>query len=173
MNPRRCLLALLPLPALLGACASLGGDPPRVSLVDLRTLPGQGLEWRAMARLRVQNPRAAELRFEGVSVELALRGLPFASGVAPVAAVLAPFSETVLEVPISVSGLAVLRQLLDGLRELSRKPDGTPARPTLPYALSGRLGGFGGHRFESTGTVELPELVAPRPPASPPATAAP
>lgn len=162
-NHRRRLIrtgAVLPLLALGAGCASLAGDPPRVSLVGLQGLPGQGLEWRMLARLRVQNPGHAELRYDGVSVELDLRDQPFASGVAPVAGRLAPFSETVIEVPLSVSGLNMLRQALDWVREMSPGAGGQRATPSLAYALRGRLGGWMGPRFEARGVVELPAFEA-------------
>jgi hypothetical protein len=169
-TPRRRLLAgavLIPALALGAGCASLAGDPPRVTLVGLESLPGQGLELRLLARLRVQNPGSAPIRYDGVSVELDLRGQPFASGVAPVAGTLAPFSEAVIELPVSVSGLNMLRQALDWVRELSRDgAAGTP--PRLPYVLRGRLGGWGGPRFESRGVVDLPELGSARPAGAPP-----
>jgi hypothetical protein len=152
--------ALLPAIALGAGCASLAGDPPRVSLVGLQSLPGQGLEWRMLARLRVQNPGSTELRYEGVSVELDLRDQPFASGVAPVAGRLAPFSETVIELPLSVSGLNMLRQALDWVRELSQAGGGQRSAPSLPYALRGRLGGWTGPRFEARGVIELPDFDA-------------
>lgn len=145
--------------AWLGGCASLSDEPPRVQLVSLKSLPGQGLEWRMLAVLRVQNPSASALRYEGVSLELALRGQSFASGVAPAAGELAPYTDAVIEVPITASGFGILRQVLDWVRELSQDKPGTPK---LPYALRGRLGGvFGGHRFESSGVVELPDFAAP------------
>lgn len=155
--------ALLPVLALGSGCASLAGDPPRVSLVGLQSLPGQGLEWRMLARLRVQNPGNTELRYEGVSVELDLRDQPFASGVAPLAGRLAPFSESVIEVPLSVSGLNMLRQALDWVRELSPAGGGQRSAPSLPYALRGRLGGWTGPRFEARGVIELPEFGSPAP----------
>ena len=155
-------LALTPGLVLFGACASLGADPLRVSLVDLTSLPGEGLEWRMRARLRVQNPSVAEFRYEGMSLELELRGQPFASGVSPLGGTISAFSEAVIEVPLSVSGLSMLRQVMDLVRELSRDTPKGQA-PSLPYALRVRLGGWGGHRFESSGVVELPDFGASRP----------
>jgi hypothetical protein len=155
----------------LNGCAGLAGEPLRVSLVDLTSQPGQGMEWRMLARLRVQNPSGSEIRYEGLSVELTLRGQPFASGVAPLAGSIKPYSEAVLQVPLSVSGLAMLRQVLDLVREFSRDtPPGTAVKaPALPYSMRGRLGGFGGPSFESSGVVELPEFTASRPEVGTPA----
>lgn len=164
-------LALLAGAAWSSGCASLGAEPLRVFLVDLTSLPGQGLEWRMKARLRVQNPGGAEVRFEGVSLTLDLRGQSFASGVSPQAGVIAGYGEAELELPLSVSGLGVLRQMLDLFRELSRDTGPRGPVPALPYALRGRLGGsggWGGHAFESSGVVEWPDFGAGRPGAAAP-----
>ncbi len=165
---RRRLLTLLPalLPAgmALTGCASLGSEPLRVNLVGLSSLPGEGLEWRMRARLRVQNPTDREIVYDGVSLELDLRGQRFASGVAPLTGTVGRYAETVIEVPLTISGLAVMRQLFDLVRQVSREeardtrsPGAEP--PSLPYALRGRLGGgLFGHAFDSSGTVPLPDF---------------
>ena len=112
-------LAWLPLaPLALGACSSVAfGDPPRVDLAGLKSLPGEGLELRFLAKLRVQNPNSQPLTYEGVSLELDLRGQRFASGVAPLAGQIPAYGEAVLEVPVSVSGFTIARQVLDLVRQ--------------------------------------------------------
>jgi LEA14-like dessication related protein len=152
---RRCTLAWVWAVPLLGACGSLSfDDPPRVALVGLQGLPGEGLEWRFMARLRVQNPNSRPLAYDGVSLDLGLRGQPFANGVAPLTGELPPYGEAVLEVPVSASGLTLARQLLDLLR-------GTPGgSDRVSYTLRGRLGGaLGGTRFETSGEIDLEGLA--------------
>lgn len=159
-------LALVSGAALASGCASLGAEPLRVFLVDLKSLPGQGLEWRMQARLRVQNPGSAEVRFEGVSLTLDLRGQAFASGVSPQAGVIPGYGEAEIELPLTISGFSVLRQMFDLVRELAREAGPRSPAPALPYALRGRLGGaggWGGHGFESSGVVEWPEFGASRP----------
>lgn len=157
MTPHRRSALLLIASAPLAGCASLaGGDPPRVDLVGLDGLPGQGLELRFLARLRVQNPGERELAYDGISLELDLRGQRFASGVAPVSGLVPRYGEAVIGVPLSVSGLALARQIAALARDGSA--DRLPEK--LPYALRGRLGGqsFGGGRFETRGEIELPRL---------------
>jgi hypothetical protein len=155
---RRSLLALALLPPWLGACATLGlGEPPRVDLVGLGSLPGQGLELRFLAKLRLQNPNSEPLAFDGVSLELDLRGQRFASGVAPLSGQVAGFSETVLEVPVTVSGFTIARQVLD----LLRQAQGDAGLERVTYELRGRLGGagLGGTAFSRTGEIDLSGLA--------------
>lgn len=168
MPPRRRLLAALStLPTLgvlasLAGCATLGADPPKVHLAGLESLPGEGLELRFMARLRVQNPRDEELVYDGISLDLDLRGQPFASGVGPVAGRVPRFGETVINLPVTVSGFAIARQLWGLVQEGEQR--GRIA--TVPYTLRGRLGGpLGGVRFVAEGEVDL----RPGSPGTPPA----
>lgn len=162
---RRSLLWLLAAGSLLGGCAVLSGAPPlRVSLVGFEMLGGEGLELRFMLRLRVQNPGEQNLDFDGLALDLALRGQPFASGVSNQRGTLPRFSDTVLGLPLSVPAGALLRQGLSLLRGA-----GAPAR--IAYAARGRLGGgpFGSMRFESQGEIDWPPAPVGAPP-PPPAT---
>jgi hypothetical protein len=150
-------LAALAGPAALAGCAALtGAEPPRVALVGLEPLAGEGLELRFAARLRVQNPGGQALRYEGISLEMDLRGQRFASGVAPLSGQVPGWGETVLVVPVSVSAFSLARQLLD----ISRSAD-RPARERIAYALRGRLGGGfpGAGHFSTKGEIDLGELL--------------
>ncbi len=153
-------LALLALPVLLAGCAALqGGEFPKVSIAGFESLSSEGMELRFMVKLRVQNPRDAALDIDGVSLDLAVRGMGLASGVSPVKASVPRFGETVIAVPVTVPATAVLRQAwsLVGGPELRR----------IEFELSGRLasGPFGGHRFDSRGELDWPpgSASAPRP----------
>jgi LEA14-like dessication related protein len=146
-----CRAALLALATLLAGCAALsGGDAPKVSVAGMEGMPSEGMELRFLVRLRVQNPGDAALEIDGVVLELAVRGMGFASGVSPVKASVPRFGETVIAVPVTVPATAVLRQAwsLVGGPELRR----------IEFELSGRLaaGPFGGHRFESRGEIDWP-----------------
>lgn len=155
-SKRRALTRLLAagsvpaLSALATGCAlSPFADPPRVQLAGIEGLPGEGLELRFALRLRVQNPNPEELAWDGISLELDLRGQSFASGVAPLAGRVPGYGEAVVTVPVSVSGFAIARQVLDLAR-------GRGPKDRVPYALRGRLGGvMGGVRFASSGEVDL------------------
>ncbi|MDP3083631.1 MAG: LEA type 2 family protein [Rubrivivax sp.] len=146
--------ALVPALMLLPACAGIGGRPaPRVDLAGIDSLPGEGFELRFMLKLRVQNPGDADLRYDGIWVELELRGQRLASGGAPVAGVVPRFGEALVLLPGTASGLSLARQLLSLLRGAR---DGSASGP-VAYALRGRLGGagWGGGDFESRGEIDL------------------
>lgn len=151
---RRALANLMTLSAaaLLGACAALpGSEPVRVNVVGVEPLQGQGLELRFTVKLRVQNPNDAPIEFNGVFVELDVQGKSFATGVSDAKGTIPRFGETVLEVPVSVSAFAALRQVL-GVAGSGQLPE------RLKYDLSGRINGpaFGGVRFNSSGEMSLP-----------------
>jgi len=154
---RRPLLALLLPVLMLGGCAGLAyGDPPRVELVGLQSLPGAGLELRFLAQLRVQNPNSRPLAYNGLALELDLRGQRFASGVAPLVGEVPGYGEALLEIPVSVSGFTMARQVLDFLRGATA--GGGPEN--ISYALRGKLGGdLGATRFESRGEIDLGRLL--------------
>jgi len=149
LMPRRLLL--LALPAMLAGCAALsGGDPPRVSFAGVESLSGEGMELRFTVKLRVQNPGNAPLEIDGLSLNLAVRGMDFASGVSAVKTSVPRFGEAVLSVPVTVPATALLRQAwaMTGNREVRK----------IEFELSGRLGAgpFGGSRFASKGDIDWP-----------------
>ncbi len=142
---------------LMGGCASLGlREPIQVNLVGIDPLPGEGMEIRMAVKLRVQNPNDVALDFDGVSIALDLRGNSFATGVSAERGSVPRFGETVITVPVSVSALAALRQLIG----VATSPD----RPAADYTLRGRLSstGWGGMRFESKGEINLSKVLAPK-----------
>jgi LEA14-like dessication related protein len=147
--PRRLLV--LALPAMLAGCAALsGGDPPRVSFAGVESLSGEGMELRFTVKLRVQNPGNAPLEIDGLSLNLAVRGMDFASGVSAVKTSVPRFGEAVLSVPVTVPATALLRQAwaMTGNREVRK----------IEFELSGRLGAgpFGGSRFATKGDIDWP-----------------
>jgi hypothetical protein len=136
----------------LTACAGMGSDSRlRVDLVGLDSLPGEGLELRFAVKLRLQNPGEHDVVYSGVSFELDLRGMSFASGVSPAEGRVPRFGEAIVELPVTVSAFAMARQLVS----LSRQAGTAPAK--VDYQLRGRLGGglFGAGRFESHGDVNF------------------
>lgn len=153
MHPRRLLLRAAAALALLAAagCAGLpGSEPLNVNVVGLDKLPGEGFELRFAVRLRVQNPNGMALDYDGISLHLDVNGRALASGVSPDRGSVPRYGEAVISVPVSVSAVAAVRQML-GLADGS-------ARGELPYKLRGRLGGtFGGAGFSAEGTLKLPQ----------------
>ena len=147
MNRR---LALAAAAALLAACAGMPGqDPLRVTLAGIESLPGQGMEVRMAVKLRLQNPNDAPVQFNGASLTLDLRGMDFASGVSDVSGSVPRFGETVITVPVTVSAFAIARQVIS-------LASGDNAK--VEFIARGKLsdGSFGGARFESKGSFDLP-----------------
>ena len=147
---RRASLAALAAAVLLSACAGLPfGEPLSVNVVGLEPLPGQGMEGRFMLKLRVQNPNDRPIDFDGVAIELDVRGSRLATGVSNEAGSVPRFGEAVLSVPVSVPVSAMVRQVLGFA---------TGDRSRVDYRLRGRLAGpaFGAVSFSSSGELALP-----------------
>jgi len=149
---RSVLLALLAVAMLLssGCTSLLGRDPVDVVVVGIEPLPGEGLEFRMLVKLRIQNPNETALEFNGVSVQMDVQGNRFASGVSDTAGSIPRFGETLIKVPMSISALRIARQAIDAMNnEYSGK---------IMYELSGKLYGpsLRGVRFESQGEMLLP-----------------
>ncbi|HET7524769.1 MAG TPA: LEA type 2 family protein, partial [Burkholderiaceae bacterium] len=82
MPTRRRIVALAPALALLSACAVMpGSDPVQVQVVGVDPLQGEGLELRFLCKLRVQNPNDTPITYNGIYLELEVRGSTFATGV--------------------------------------------------------------------------------------------
>ena len=135
----------------LSACASLmPGDPPRVDVVGVMPLQGQGMELRMLVQLRVINPNDAPIDYDGVYVEMDVRGQRFASGVSDARGTVPRFGEAVISVPMTVPAFAMLRQALGVAQgDIS----------TVKYAVSGKLSGpqWRNLRFSSDGEFKLSE----------------
>ena len=136
--------------ALCGCAGLPWHEPARVNVVGLDPLPGEGMEVRMAVRLRVQNPNDTALEYDGIALDLDVRGAAFASGVSSERGTIPRFGEALITVPVSISALAVLRQFI-GLA--------SGQSTSIDYALRGRLGGtgLGGERFASTGQIDLPD----------------
>jgi hypothetical protein len=157
-DTRRSLLAAAAGAALgLAGCAGLGfGEPIDVILAGIEPLPGEGMEVRFALKLRVQNPNDRPIDYDGVQVELEVRGAQLASGVSDQRGTVPRFSERVITVPMSVSVIGVVRQVIDFA---------TGQNVKAAYSMRGRLAGpgFGGVRFASKGELQLPKgLFEPR-----------
>jgi LEA14-like dessication related protein len=144
-------LAACLLLALAGCETTPGLDTPSVKVVGVEPLPSQGLEVRFAVRLRVQNPNATAIDFDGVAVELELNGKSLASGVSDAKGSVPRFGETLISVPVSISAFAAFRQAL-GLSDAAQRGE-------LPFVVRGKLAGgaFGSVRFSDSGTLRLPQ----------------
>jgi LEA14-like dessication related protein len=156
MTPRSTPHALWPwvLSMLLAGCAAWPwAQPVQVNLVGLEALPSEGLELRVAVKLRVQNPNDTAIDYDGIALNLALRGHDLASGVSDRAGSVPRFGEAVLVVPMSVSVTALLKQ---GFALASGESG------PLDFVASGRLSGPGflAVPFESRGTLQWPAALA-------------
>jgi LEA14-like dessication related protein len=144
-------LALGTLPLLLAGCATLAPDSqPKVDVVAVEPLPWQGPELRMAVRLRIINPGETAVAYDGIYVEINVDGQSFASGVTDAQGSVPRFSEAVVDVPVTVPAMALVRQAF-GLATGARNAP-------ITYQLRGKLSGpiFRSHRFESSGTLRLP-----------------
>lgn len=141
----------------LGGCAALPGSarPPQVHVVGVERVPGESLEQRLSLRLRIQNPNAEPLDFNGLSLTLDVNNRPLAVGVSAEFGSVPRYGEALITVPVTVSASSSDRQML-GL------VDGLP-RGELPYLLRGRFAGgrmarwFGFEpTFATEGALRLP-----------------
>ena len=137
----------------LAACANMPQrDPVQVYVVGIEPLQGQGLELRMLVKLRVQNPNDTPIQYDGVSIAMNVEGRTFASGVSDASGSVPRFGESVINVPVSISALRVLR----GAATIAgMQPD------KIDYELKGKLAGpiFKSVRFNSKGEVSLPKDV--------------
>jgi LEA14-like dessication related protein len=153
-------VAVFAVTALAAGCAALSplSEPPRVVLVDLRLAGSTVLEQRYRLTLRVQNPNAVPLDVDGLSLELALNGQPFLSGVSNRAVVVPAYGEALTEIEASSTLLGIVRQV----EALERT-----GRGRFSYELSGgiSLRGYpGAVRFSHRGELGPAMLHGPAPP---------
>jgi len=130
---------------LLGGCAGfLLREPLRVQVADVQSLDSQGMELRFLCLLRIQNPNEQPLDFDGIVVDLEVRGVAFASGVSETQGTIPRFGEILASVPVSASAMSLARVLFGMFGE---------QRPRLDYRMTGRIGGA---PFTSSGELTLP-----------------
>lgn len=156
-------LRLVVFPALLFAlgafagCASLQTrDPLQVTVAGIEPLQGQGMELRLLVKLRVQNPNDAPVDYNGVALQMNVQGKTLASGVSDERGSVPRFGESVIEVPVTISGFRMARQAL-GLMKDGAGID------KISYEMKGKLNGsaFNTVRFQTKGEFELPSEPAP------------
>jgi LEA14-like dessication related protein len=147
------------LASILSACAGLPGrDPVQVTVADVESLPGEGLEVRMKVKLRVQNPNDTAVEYSGVYLKVDVLNRTFATGVSDQRGTIPRFGEALIEVPMTVSTLRVAAHALGIFL------DGRPAE-RVNYKLEGKLDGplFGSTRFRHEGEFTLPRTPAVKP----------
>ena len=141
----------------LGACAGMPKqDALQVTVADIESLEGEGMEMRMAVKLRVQNPNDFPVQYDGVYLRLDVMGKTFATGVSDERGSVPRYSEAIVTVPMTVSTLRVMANVL-GLFG-GQMPD------RLKYNLYGKLDGpaFGATRFELQGDFAPPGATAAR-----------
>ena len=150
VGPAAVVLALAL--ALAGCAGMPRTDPLQVTVAGVEPLQGEGLELRMTIKLRVQNPNDTPVEYDGAYVRLEIQGKTFATGVSDARGSVPRFGEAVVIVPVTVSVLNVVKQVLGAM-----DPKAAPS-DTIHYTLEGKLNGtgFGAHRFSSAGELQLP-----------------
>jgi LEA14-like dessication related protein len=164
MNNRRqfFLSALVLTLGVVAGCATLQKkDPLQVTVAGIQPLQGQGMELRLLVKLRVQNPNDAPITYNGVSLTMEVQGKTLASGVSDASGSVPRFGESVIEVPVTISGFRMARQALGMMK------GGAAGLEKISYEMSGKLNGsgFSTVRFQTKGEFELPTGPAAAPPA--------
>lgn len=147
------ILLILTLAVILSGCAALGlREPLRVAVAGIEPLEGKGMEARFAVYLRIQNHDDKPINYDGIALDLDLRGTSFASGVSDQRGTIPRFGETIITVPVTVPATAIILHAF-GLA--------TGDRTKTDYQLRGRLGGQGlavGRQFDSKGEITLPAI---------------
>ena len=137
----------------LSGCATMP-DPLDVTVAGIEPLQGEGMEVRMLVKLRVLNPNDREIVYRGASVKVEVLDKTFASGASDLGGTVPRFGETIVEVPVSISVLRMVRQVMGMV-------DGKPI-DKVPYEMSGKLqtGSLSAIRFSTSGELEIPKGAA-------------
>lgn len=137
--------------ALLSGCASLAPelDPPKVSLLSFKTLPGSGAAPRFEIKLRVMNPNKQTLDIAGISYSVELLGKELISGVTNEVTPIDGYGEGVVTLDAELQLLQMV-QLMANL--------GSKVAQPLAYRFLAKID-FNGfvptQRVEETGEIKL------------------
>ena len=152
MNKRRLFLSAVFFTLLAGCASMQRRDPLQVTVAGIQTLQGQGMELRLLVKLRVQNPNDAPVEYDGVALTMDVQGKTLASGVSDARGSVPRFGESVIEVPVTISGFRMARQAMGMIK------GGGAGLEKISYEMSGKLNGsaFNTVRFKTKGEFELP-----------------
>jgi LEA14-like dessication related protein len=137
-------------------------DPLQVTVAGVESMQGEGMELRMLVKLRVQNPNDIQIDYDGAYVKLTVQDKTFATGVSDARGTVPRFGEAVVAIPVTVSMLNVVRQIMGAMDDKAAPPE------KVRYSLEGKLHGtgFSALRFKSQGEFALPG--APKAPDSAP-----
>ena len=137
----------------LAGCAGMpASDPLQVTVAGVESMQGEGMELRLLVKLRVQNPNDNQLDFDGAYLKLTVQDKTFATGVSDARGTVPRFGEAVVAVPVTVSMMNVVRQIVGAMDDKAAPPE------KVRYSLEGKLHGtgFSALRFKSQGELTLP-----------------
>jgi LEA14-like dessication related protein len=102
-----------------------------------------------LVKLRVQNPNDLAIAYNGISLQIDVEDRRFATGVSDASGRVPRYGEAVVAVPVSVSTLGVVRQVLDLASGRNRGK--------FSYQLTGKLAGaaFDSLHFRSRGELDM------------------
>lgn len=125
MNDTHTRRSLLLACGLLAGCATMkpGFETPKVQVMGLRPLPGEGMVPRFEILLRVINPNADSLNLRGLSYTVALAGEDIIEGVANDLPSVPGYGEAQVKVLAAVSLLAGARLVADLMQGPQRPVD--------------------------------------------------
>jgi LEA14-like dessication related protein len=118
----------------------------------MEPLEGKGMEARFAVKIRIQNHSSTPIDYDGIALDMDVRGSSFASGVSDQSGTIPRFGESVITVPVTVPATAILRHVYGFA---------TGDRAKVDYRLQGKLGAPGlslGKYFDSTGEITLPPV---------------
>ena len=153
-----CNGLMLLLASALSACAGLQPrDPVQVTVADIESLPGEGMEMRMLVKLRVQNPNDAPIEYNGVYLKLDVLDKSFATGVSDERGSIPRFGESIISVPVTISTLRMAVQALGMVGSGG-------SFEKVNYKMEGKRGGsaFTATRVQAQGELTLPGTSAPR-----------
>lgn len=137
----------------VAGCASLSAQyMPKVDVAGIEAMPSQGMELRLAVKLRILNPSDYSIEYNGLFVEMDVQGMSFAKGVSNQSGTIPRYGESVISVPVTISALAMVRQVMG----LAGKERAVP----LVYEVRGKVVGpvFNSQRFTSQGEFKLPTV---------------
>ena len=147
---RLLLFTLLGL-SMLSGCAALEPelDPPKISIENFRSLPGQSGAPRFEVDLRIQNPNQQQLDIAGIAYDIALQDVELISGVTNEVPLIEGYTEAVVTLE---SGLNTIQLV----RFLARLGTGAQTIDQLEYRVSVKVdfrGFMPTQRIEETGVI--------------------
>jgi len=137
--------------ALLVGCASITPeiDPPKISLLSLRSIPVEGESPRFEIQLRVINPNKETLDIAGISYSIELLGRELITGVVNDVSPIAGYGEGIVTLDAGLQLLELFRLMVSL---------GTASSEPLVYRLKAKID-FNGfiptQRLEDSGEITL------------------